>query len=63
MLFLWVWDGSPARGFYKSLGGEMIGRKSWENNTIFGTEIYQVAYGWRDTRTVFTENLVVGSTI
>lgn len=52
-LFLWVWEGNPARVFYENLGGEWAGRKAWENNAAFGTEIYQVAYGWRDIRTLF----------
>jgi len=58
-LFLWIWDGNPARGFYENLGGVLVGSKPWENNKYFGTEIYQVAYGWRDIRTLFKENPIV----
>ena len=44
---LWVLeDNLPARAFYESLGGKLIGKKAWGNNAYFGTSIHEVTYGW-----------------
>lgn len=45
-MLLWVFaDNAPARRFYESLGGVLIGEDSFE---IRGVELSEVAYGWRD---------------
>ena len=49
-LLLWVFeDNQGARGFYESLGGELIGRKEIR---IGSSDLVEVAYGWRDIRTL-----------
>lgn len=45
-LFLWVLEANPARQFYQKLGGQRFNRKPWPNNAYYGTDIYEVAYGW-----------------
>lgn len=45
-LFLWILARNSARRFYERLGGRLIGEKGWVNNTYFGTDISEVAYGW-----------------
>ena len=45
-MLAWVLtDNQPACRFYESLGGEQVGRKK---TTIGGTDLEEVAYGWRD---------------
>lgn len=45
-MMLWMFrDNTPARGFYESLGGEVVGTKTFE---LAGETMYDVAYGWRD---------------
>lgn len=45
-MLLWVLeDNRPARRFYESLGGIVVGRKSIE---IGGATLVEVSYGWRD---------------
>jgi len=54
-LFLWVLKENPARVFYEKLGGMYLAEKPWQNNQYFGTHILEVAYGWRDIRTLIAE--------
>jgi ribosomal protein S18 acetylase RimI-like enzyme len=42
---VWVLEKNPACGFYARLGGELVGRQTI---TIGGSELVEVAYGWRD---------------
>lgn len=51
-LFLWVLADNPARFFYEKLGGQLVTEKAWQNNEYFGTDIYEVAFGWPDIRSV-----------
>ena len=44
---VWVLERNPACGFYARLGGELVGRQTV---TIGGSELVEVAYGWRDLR-------------
>ena len=45
-MLLWVLkDNHPARHFYESMGGEYVEEKTI---TIGGTDLVEVAYGWRD---------------
>jgi ribosomal protein S18 acetylase RimI-like enzyme len=45
-MMLWMFrDNTPARRFYESHGGEVVGEKTFE---IEGETMYDVAYGWRD---------------
>ena len=45
-MLLWVLkDNHPARQFYESMGGEYVEEKTI---AIGGTELVEVAYGWRD---------------
>ena len=49
-LLLWVFEKNlGARRFYESLGGELIGRKKIR---IGGADLVEVAYGWKDIRTL-----------
>jgi ribosomal protein S18 acetylase RimI-like enzyme len=49
-MMLWMFrDNTPARRFYESLGGEVVGEKTFE---IEGETMYDVAYGWRDITTL-----------
>ncbi len=53
-MLLWVLkDNHPARRFYESLGGELIGQKV-QDITIGGAKFVEVAYGWKDI-SVLTE--------
>ncbi len=54
-LFLWVLADNPARAFYETLGGTLIGTKPWENNADFGRDIHEMAYGWPDIRVLTGE--------
>jgi ribosomal protein S18 acetylase RimI-like enzyme len=44
---VWVLEENPACGFYSRLGGELVGR---QRITIGGSELVEVAYGWKDLR-------------
>jgi ribosomal protein S18 acetylase RimI-like enzyme len=44
---VWVLERNPACGFYARLGGELVGRQTI---TIDGSELVEVAYGWKDLR-------------
>ena len=45
-MLLWVFkDNHPARRFYESMGGEYVEQKTI---TIGGTDLMEVAYGWKD---------------
>jgi ribosomal protein S18 acetylase RimI-like enzyme len=44
---VWVLEKNPACGFYSRLGGELVGRQTI---TIGGSELIEVAYGWRNLR-------------
>jgi ribosomal protein S18 acetylase RimI-like enzyme len=50
-MLLWVLAENPARAFYESLGGVLLGRKTI---TIGGKALEEVAYGWPDVRTLTT---------
>jgi GNAT superfamily N-acetyltransferase len=52
-LFLWVAAKNRARAFYDKLGGELVAEKPWVNNSYFGTNIFEIAYGWHDIRSLF----------
>ena len=55
-LLAWVLtDNHPACRFYESLGGEQVGRKK---TTIGGTDLEEVAYGWRDIASLRLEPTV-----
>jgi hypothetical protein len=44
---VWVLERNPACGFYARLGGELVGQQTI---TIGGSEVVEVAYGWRNLR-------------
>ena len=44
---VWVLERNPACGFYARLGGELVGRQTI---TIGGSDLVEVAYGWRNLR-------------
>jgi ribosomal protein S18 acetylase RimI-like enzyme len=44
---VWVLERNPACCFYVRLGGELVGRQTV---TIGGSELVEVAYGWRNLR-------------
>jgi ribosomal protein S18 acetylase RimI-like enzyme len=44
---VWVLERNPACGFYARLGGGLVGRQTI---TIGGSELVEVAYGWKDLR-------------
>jgi GNAT superfamily N-acetyltransferase len=48
-LAIWVLAENPARGFYEHLGGRLIAQKPIR---IGGADLLEVAYGWRDIRTL-----------
>jgi ribosomal protein S18 acetylase RimI-like enzyme len=49
-MMLWMFrDNTPARRFYESLGGEVVGEKTFE---LVGETMYDVSYGWRDVTTL-----------
>ena len=48
-LLVWVLAENPACGFYASLGGVPVGEK---RITIGGASLVEIAYGWRDTRSL-----------
>ena len=48
-LLLWVLAENPSRQFYEQLGGRPTYEKSV---TIGGVSLIEVAYGWRDARTL-----------
>ncbi len=48
-LMLWVLAENSARAFYEKLGGELIGEKHY---AVEDWDIAEVAYGWRDIRTL-----------
>ena len=51
-MMLWMFrDNTPARRFYESHGGEVVGDKTFE---IEGETMYDVAYGWRDITTLLS---------
>jgi GNAT superfamily N-acetyltransferase len=51
-LFLWTLALNPARSFYERRGGLLVGEKPWQNNEYFDTNLYEVAYGWPDIRSL-----------
>jgi hypothetical protein len=51
-LLLWLQEGNPAHSFYEKLGGQRFKRKPRANITYFGTELYEVAYGWPNIQTL-----------
>jgi GNAT superfamily N-acetyltransferase len=46
---VWVLKANPARGFYERMGGVLVGEQGIE---IGGVTLPEVAYGWRDVRTL-----------
>lgn len=42
---LWVLADNPARFFYQSVGGKLIGRR---DELIWGVSVEELAYGWPD---------------
>ena len=44
-MLLWVLAENPSRGFYEAIGGAEVRQ---ETITIAGTELVEIAYGWRD---------------
>ena len=53
---VWVLEKNPAVGFYKRLGGTMIGRKMIE---IGGAQLDEIALGWSDLGGCFPTNAPV----
>ena len=52
-MLLWVFkDNHPARRFYESMGGEYVEQKTI---TIGGTDLMEVAYGWKDITEIAVE--------
>ena len=52
-MLLWVLqDNHPARRFYESMGGEHVDEKTI---TIGGTDLIEVAYGWKDIAEIAVE--------
>jgi hypothetical protein len=51
-LFLWTLAPNPACSFYERWEGLLVGEKPWQNNEYFGTNLYEVAYGWPDIRSL-----------
>ena len=52
-MLLWVFrDNTSARGFYESLGGELLDERTL---VIAGATIDEVAYGWRDVTTLLRD--------
>ncbi len=45
-LLVWVLEANPSRGFYESLGGRQVRRRTIE---IGGAQLAEVGYGWDDT--------------
>ena len=52
-LLVWVAADNPAHRFYEALGGTRIRAK---HETIGGTEIKEIAYGWTDTDALIDTN-------
>ncbi|HXV49673.1 MAG TPA: GNAT family N-acetyltransferase [Candidatus Binatia bacterium] len=46
-LLVWVLEKNRSRAFYEALGGQLLGQKQI---SVGGTELVEVAYGWRDAR-------------
>ena len=42
---LWVLADNPARFFYQTVGGKLIGRRE---ELIWGVSVKELAYGWPD---------------
>jgi ribosomal protein S18 acetylase RimI-like enzyme len=42
-MLIWVYADTPARRFYESLGGQLVGNQSYEEG---GVMLEQVSYGW-----------------
>jgi ribosomal protein S18 acetylase RimI-like enzyme len=57
-LMLWVLAKNPARTLYEQLGGRLIGKKAWDGNEAFGTEVTEVAYGWPKIETLTTPSAI-----
>jgi ribosomal protein S18 acetylase RimI-like enzyme len=47
-LLLWVLKANPARHFYEALGGKVLREREVQ---IGNERLFEVAYGWTDTRT------------
>jgi len=50
-LLVWVLEGNPCRRFYEALGGERLRDKQIN---VGGAQLVEIAYGWRDARTLLT---------
>ena len=49
-LVIWVFEANgPARRFYEALGGQVVGQRKFQ---IRGFTIDEVAYGWKDLRSL-----------
>jgi FR47-like protein len=48
-LLIWVLAENPSRRFYEALGGHQVREKV---GTTAGVQLMEVAYGWRDARTL-----------
>jgi GNAT superfamily N-acetyltransferase len=46
-LLVWVLEKNRSHAFYEALGGQLLGQKQI---SVGGTELVEVAYGWRDAR-------------
>jgi GNAT superfamily N-acetyltransferase len=44
---VWVLAGNPSRFFYEAMGGQRIAEQT---ETLWGTNLPQIAYGWPDLR-------------
>jgi GNAT superfamily N-acetyltransferase len=48
-MVVWVLKANPARGFYERMGGVLVAEQGIE---IGGVTLPEVAYGWKDVRTL-----------
>jgi GNAT superfamily N-acetyltransferase len=51
-ILVWVLEGNRSRRFYEALGGERLRDKQIN---VGGRQLVEVAYGWRDARTLLTK--------
>jgi L-amino acid N-acyltransferase YncA len=52
-MVVWVLEANPSRGFYERMGGELVAEQGIE---IGGVMLPEVAYGWKDVRTLAPES-------
>jgi len=55
---IWVLAGNPSRFFYEAMGGHRVAEQT---ETLWGTQLPQVAYGWTDLREFLSQASRPGS--